>query len=945
MKHVSGLLLLLISLNLSAQENDLYLDLSGEWKVGLDREDKGEAEKWYEIPLSESLSLPGSLAENGLGDAITPATEWTGQVVDSSWYHAAKYAPYREEGNIKIPFWLQPEKKYTGAAWFQKEVLIPESWDNKHVVLHLERPHWETSVWIDEREIGSQNFLATPHNYILTGKLDPGKHLISIRVDNRIKEVNPGINSHSIADHTQSNWNGLVGELSLKASPLIFIESIRLSPDVEKGQVRATLRLRNISGKAQGGSIRLQCREAGSGKDLKEMSQEIPLINDAESLSTELIYHMGSDPLLWDEFNPNLYLMELELTSAEGVDHRQVQFGMREFKSEGKRFAINGRPLFLRGTLECAIFPKTGYPPTSTGEWIKIMEAVKAHGLNHIRFHSWCPPEAAFDAADRMGVYLQVECSSWANSGASIGDGKPLDAWLYKEAESILESYGNHPSFCMMAYGNEPAGLRQEKYLRDFISHFRNQDPRRVYTGGAGWPYLKSADFFNAPRARIQGWGQGLESIINAHPPQSHFDFREIIDETPMPYVSHEIGQWCVYPNLKEVEKYDGVLKARNFEIFRESLEASGMASLADSFLLASGKLQALCYKADIEAALRTPEMAGFQLLDLHDFPGQGTALVGVLDPFWEEKGYISPDEYARFCNETVPLARLKKRVFSGSENLEALVEVAHFGKTELKDPQIEWKIGSEWGKVVAEGSFKKEVIRVDNAQELGIIQLQLSEIRYPVKLKLEVSVNQFSNSWDFWVYPEDHAEADLTGIHLSSQLDQASLEVLKRGGKVLWTLPEGSLSDESGGNIALGFSSIFWNTAWTRGQAPHTLGILCDPAHPALASFPTEYHSNWQWWDAMHHGQAIRLDGFEKQIHPIVRVIDDWFENRPLGLIFEARVGQGKIIVCGTDLLKGQADRLEARQLLYSLLDYMASDQFAPSSGVTPDELLRLVK
>jgi hypothetical protein len=497
----------------------------------------------------------------------------------------------------------------------------------------------------------------------------------------------------------------------------------------------------------------------------------------------------------------------------------------------------------------------------------------------------------------------------------------------------------------MMAYGNEPAGLRQEKYLKDFISHFRNKDPRRVYTGGAGWPYLKSADFFNAPRARIQGWGQGLESIINASAPQTHFDFRDIIDETPVPYVSHEIGQWCVYPNLKEVEKYDGVLKARNFEIFRESLEASGMASLADSFLLASGKLQALCYKADIEAALRTPEMAGFQLLDLHDFPGQGTALVGVLDPFWEEKGYISPEEYGRFCNETVPLARLKKRVFSGSENFEALVEVAHFGKAELTEPQIQWKIGSEWGLVVAEGSFEKELIRVDNTQELGTIQMPLSEIRYPVKLKLEVSVNKFSNSWDFWVYPEHTADSDTAGIHLSSQLDQESLDVLKRGGKVLWTMPKGSLSDASGGNIALGFSSIFWNTAWTRGQAPHTLGILCNPAHPALASFPTEYHSNWQWWDAMHHGQAIRLDGFETHIEPIVRVIDDWFENRPLGLIFEARVGKGKILVCGTDLLSNAGERLEAKQLLYSLLTYMQSPGFQPVSEITFMELERITR
>jgi hypothetical protein len=618
---------------------------------------------------------------------------------------------------------------------------------------------------------------------------------------------------------------------------------------------------------------------------------------------------------------------------------------MREFKTEGKRFTINGRLIFLRGTLECAIFPKTGYPATEVSYWKKMMKSAKAHGLNHMRFHSWCPPEAAFEAADELGVYLQVECSSWANSGASIGDGKALDQWLYEEAEQILEAYGNHPSFCMMAYGNEPAGANQVLYLNEFVTHFKKKDPRRVYTGGAGWPFIESADYLNDPNARIQGWGEGLRSIINTSAPQTTFDFRQIIDVVPMPYVSHEIGQWCVYPNFKEIKKYDGVLKPRNFEIFQETLEASGIGHLADSFLLASGKLQALCYKADIEAALRTPEMAGFQLLDLHDFPGQGTALVGVLDPFWEEKGYITPGEYSRFCNETVPLARMEKRVFSTDEIFEAKVEVAHFGREILINPDIRWKVSTQWDTLIAEGRFEKKEIMLDNKQDLGSIQIPLDHILYPLQLTLELNVNQFSNSWDFWVYPEVIPEISDGDIHVTGELDQAAVEVLKNGGKVLWTLAPNSLSSASGGDIALGFSSIFWNTAWTSGQAPHTLGILCNPEHPALAGFPSEYHSNWQWWDAMHDGQAIMLNGFENKIEPIVRIIDDWFENRSLGLIFEAQVGEGRIIVSGADLISDSENRLEAKQLLYSLKNYMVSPEFEPNSEISIDELNRLTK
>jgi len=945
MKKITAFIIILSALFSCKQGPDLTMDLSGQWMVRLDRNDQGIPEEWFREKFENTVLLPGSLAENGLGDDISVHTVWTSTIVDSSWYTADKYAPYREEGNIKIPFWLQPEKRYVGAAWFQKELSIPENWIRKHVVLRLERPHWETRVWIDDKELGMQNSLGAPHSYPLTGLLGPGEHTITIRVDNRIKDINPGVNSHSIADHTQSNWNGLAGDLSLKASPLVYLDQVRLFPHVEQKLVRVQVHIRNHSGNKQDCSLKIKAVAPDPGEKLESAKHEFSLTDGVDQQVIELSYPMGDSPALWDEFEPNLYTMFLELTSDEGADARQVRFGMRQFRADGKRFTINGRPVFLRGTLECAIFPRTGYPPTDKESWKKIMMAVRAHGLNHIRFHSWCPPEAAFAAADETGIYLHVECSSWANQGSTLGDDKPIDSWLLDEAESILAAYGNHPSFCMMAYGNEPGGSRQIPYLDAFITHFQEKDPRRAYTSGAGWPYLESADFFSDPRARIQRWGEGLNSIINREAPQTEFDFRHIVDAVPMPYVSHEIGQWCVYPNFREIEKYEGVLKARNFEIFRESLEENGLGLKADSFLLASGKLQALCYKADIEAALRTPEMAGFQLLDLHDFPGQGTALVGVLDPFWEEKGYISPEEYRRFCNETVPLARMKKRIYSNAETLEAELEVAHFGSGTLRDPDIRWSISTPDGNIIAEGSFHRQEIFLDNNQSLGRIQVPLNPIKGPEKLKLELSVNQHSNDWDFWVYPAELPDQYADDIHVTGTLDQTALELLGRGGKVLWTLGPGSLSGEFGGNIALGFSSIFWNTAWTRGQAPHTLGLLCNPDHPALEAFPSEYHSNWQWWDAMHHGRAIRLDGFEEKIDPIVRIIDDWFENRSLALIFEAKAGDGKILVCGSDLLTDLDKRLEAKQLLHSLKNYMHSPRFDPGTEVSLENLLDMQK
>jgi hypothetical protein len=926
----------------SANRKENTIDLSGDWSFRLDPESKGIAGRWFAEELSGHVRLPGSLTENDIGDDISVNTQWTGDIVDSSWFKDPAMTKYRQPGNIKVPFWLQPEKYYKGMAWYQKKVKIPGSWNGKNIQLFLERCHWETRVWVDGHEAGLQNSLGTPHIYDLTGWLSPGSHTLTVCVDNRVKEINVGNNSHSISDHTQGNWNGITGRLELQARPPVFIAGVSIYPDLKNKQVKAILDVLNTTGSDD----TLQIIISGKSEQNESIGPALMAFQHIalKGLNNiEVIYPMDDNPLVWDEFTPNLYRMKIEISDAQGRgDARETLFGMREFKTSGSQFTINGHPVFLRGTLECAIFPKTGYPPTDTASWMRIFRIARAHGLNHMRFHSWCPPEAAFVAADHTGFYLHVECSSWANQGASIGDGKPLDHYLYEESEHMVKTYGNHPSFCMMLYGNEPAGSKQDKWLTDFVSYWKHKDPRRLYSSGAGWPILPVTDFNSTPIPRIQGWGEGLGSIINAQPPRTDFDWSDRLPGRDKPTVSHEIGQWCVYPDLKEITRYNGVLKARNFEIFRESLRQQGMEQLADSFLLASGKLQTICYKADIEAALRTPGFAGFQLLDLHDFPGQGTALVGVLNPFWESKGYITPQEYRRFCNATVPLIRLPRMIYNSGETLKAQVEIAHFGKEDLTDVIPAWIMKDANGLVRFSGELPKTNVPAGSRTILGEIVQPLGNMNNPEKFTLTLQVAGHENSWDIWVYPEKLPQPDAF-ILVTPKLDAHALQVLEQGGKVLLTPKMGSLKSEQGGDIAVGFSSIFWNTAWTNKQPPHTLGILCNPGHPALASFPTEYHSNWQWWDAMSHANAIVLTGLPVGLQPIVRIIDDWFTNRPLAMIFEAKTGNGKIIVCGVDLLTGQDKRPEARQLLYSLKKYMAGDKFNPKVYIETKKIREL--
>lgn len=917
------------------------MDLSGSWNVRLDPARQGRAEHWYEKNLGQPISLPGSIEDARLGEAITPSTKWTGGILDRSYFTSDKYAEYRKPGKVKVPFWLQPETHYTGPVWYVRTFEIPASWSGKRVTLVLERPHWKTTVWLDDREVGSSDSLSTEHVFELGSDLKAGPRQLTLLVDNTL-DPDVGENSHSVSDHTQGNWNGVVGRIQLIATPTTWIEDLQIF-------TRPKNRTLDIRGRVEHGPNAPQSSRISLQTDLSPDAAFASVQPDG-TFAASLPLGANADAERWDEFTPNLHRLT---ASLENQERREIAFGLRTIEADGRQLTINGRAIFLRGTLDCAAYPRTGYPPMDQATWKTVMSTIKAHGLNHIRFHSWCPPEAAFVAADELGLYLQIEVASWPNWSTTLGDGKPVDAWINAETARILRAYGNHPSFVLLCAGNEPGGDHYSSWLAKWVAEQKSRDPRRLYTAGAGWPELPENDYHLTSEPRIQHWGAGLQSRINARPPETTTDYGDFIRERTAPVVSHEIGQWCVYPNFSEIPKYTGYLKPRNFEIFQDSLKAKGMETQAHDFLIASGKLQALCYKEDIESALRTPHMGGFQLLGLSDFPGQGTALVGVLDAFWERKGYISPEEFHRFSSATVPLARLTKRVFTTDEHLRAEVEVAHFGKEDLREVDASWRLNSDDGSVAARGTFAGHELTRGARNLLGTIDLSLSALSAPARYKLVVSARTHSNAretvendWDVWIYPSPEKvelRADAS-VLVASNLDSGAIEQLTHGASVVLLIPpEKVLADETAGPIVLGFSSIFWNTAWTKGQAPHTLGILCDPKHPALAHFPTDGWSNWQWWYPISRAAPMILDALPKDLRPIVQVIDDWTTNRKLALIFEARVGNGRLLVTSVNLTDPSLDPVR-RQLRASLLAYASSERFQPRIAVEPERLLKIL-
>ena len=894
------------------------IDLKGTWRVALDREDVGVDESWFEQEFSNPIELPGALRDSGYGDEITAETQWMSRLHDRHWYLRKEFKPYAEPGNVKVPFWLQPERKYTGVAWYQRDITIPEQWRGRRSVVSFERAHWATMLWLDDTLIGYNDSLGTPHVYDL-GVLEPGSYRLSVRVDNRylvpIRE-----DAHAITDSTQSNWHGLAGALKLTSTTPVWIDDARVYTDIERKTVRVEVEVGNATGMSGKGILSLHDRN-------------VPVAWDADGGKAEIEISLGSNARLWDEFNPELHRLTLTLKGDDANDARELVVGLRKIESRDAKFYINGRHMFFRGTHEGCTFPLTGYPPTDVAAWKEIFAVCKDYGLNHMRFHSWCPPEAAFVAADEMGIYLQPECSNW---GQYSSRDNVMKDFLYRETEQIVKAYGNHPSFVMLSSGNEPAGPWQE-ILTPWLIEWKGRDERRIYASQTGRFYgsrpgpVDDIDYLIAIRIGMMRF-RGDSGWFGR-------DYRASLEGTNYPVISHETGQWCAYPDFREMSKYIGALKPRSFEIFRESLAAHGMLEQAHDFMMASGALQLECYKQEIEGLLRTPGMGGFQLLDLHDFPGQGTALVGPLNVFWESKGYVTPAQFRRFCNVTVPLARFEDRVYTTDDDFTVDLEIAHFGRTPLKGVTPVVKILDETGKIVVSGELPVRDVPFGTAISLKEMSVSLGAFSAPQKYRLVLGLKGLStieNDWEFWVYPPDVSTSVPADVLVTRSFDQAEKR-LAAGGKVLFLPAYNQLGWDS---PPVGRLPIFWNRLmgpeWER-----FLGLLCDPKHPALAEFVTDTYYDWQWQDVTRpYCRAVNMDRLPRRLKPIVQMIDDWNRNYKLGLVFECRMGAGKLMVCSADLESDLARRPVARQLRRSLLNYMASEAFAPAVDVTAAQM-----
>ncbi len=909
-KIVILLTIIICTLKLNAQNT---IDLQGKWIVQLDSFKTGIQKKgvWHLV------DLPGSLAENGLGKKT-------------------------KGSDFGI---LTPAYKYIGIAWYQKEIDIPEKFKNKEISLFLERVLWESTAYIDGREINKQDALGTPHIHPL-GILKPGKHVLTVKINNDMIH-NIGDKGHAYSDYTQSIWNGIVGKIELQIKDKTHFSSIQTYPDVDRDLLKIDITL--ISNRNQKGIIKFKIRELKTGNIVKTFSANEKFKKGTNKKN--IVLTLGGTLKKWSEFNPNVYVLEASLITNKYKDSLEVEFGFVKISHDKHHILINNKPVFLRGNLDCVHFPLTGYPSTSVKDWERIFRIYKDYGLNHVRFHSWTPPEAAFKAANRIGIYIHAEASIWIDWWMSIdmkAKGRPemdtkghpkglgkdpvRDRFVIMEMNRVVDTYGNNPSFTMFCIGNE-LGNADFDIMSNWISDLKQKDPRRLYSASTARLVMPTDDYYVTHYIK----GKRARGLNGA---KTDWDFEKVYRQMDIPVIAHEIGQWPVYPVWEETKKYKGVLKARNFEEFQKMAQKNGIDDQDEDFRRASGALNQLLYKYETESFLRTKSCAGVQLLSMQDYQGQGEALVGWLDAFWDSKKITSSEKFRQHFNVTVPLLRVKKFVWENDETLKGKIQLSHFDNKIINEANLYLTVKNPKGELVFDKKYIVKNIAPGSLIDIGNFSFPLSNIAKATELQINAKLEDtpFKNSWKIWVFPRKTPGINTEDVLISEDLNPDILNKLENGAKVL--LLAHHLGDDST-SVSVDFYPLYWSLTFFPGQGKTSIGTLFKKDHPAFNYFPTSYHSDWQWESLRQNTKGFILNELPKSYKPIAQVVDDFHRNNKEGTIFEFSVGKGKLLVCGYDLNK---DTLPAaRQLKYSLLRYIKSKDFNPKFSVKKDFLSKL--
>ena len=954
--------------------------LNGKWHVVLEDGTTGQ------------MDLPGTLDENGIGHRDVGANQWHPDAVLGN-------AAGEIDKDAPIATRFTRRHTYEGEARISRKITVPDYGTDRLFVLAERARALRLLVDGEACAVFRQGTLSTPYIFELTGAA-PGEHEFTFLSDNSYPGMPKAAICYSSAatDETQTNWNGILGECSMYTSPQNFIDSLRVYPRAVKKEEK----------NKAGGYVLDVCVELAPGakkvyKDAKIILQSEALaageLEDTQTL-TEIISYSGEGlaeagtdkeenpktmeiwfrdlPLrenvkLWDEDEGNLYEMAVTLDNGMPAEDKggstaecRTRFGIRSFGDNGSgRLALNGRAIFLRGEANCAEYPETGHPPMTIPEWKEMLLKYRSYGINFVRFHSHCEPEAAFAAADELGMLLQPELSHWDPKDAFGTE----ESYRYYRAElvDLLKTYANHPSFVMLTLGNElQAQDEGRERMRELVRTAKRMDPTRLYANGSNAFYGEEgcdpeSDFYTSQSCKdvvIRGTFSGMRGYLNENYPSADRTYdeamAEIRKEYQKPVFSFEVGQFEVLPDFEELESFHGISDPVNLKLIKKRVEERGLLPTWEKYVEATGELSRLAYREEIEAAMRTRELSGISLLGLQDFPGQGTALVGMMNSHLEPKPYdfARPERFREFFQECRILVKLPHYTYEAGERLIAEVEAANFGKGNIEGVFC-WTLAgkksvSENGNcepaeikskntVIATGEDTEITIcRPGSYTEVGSLDIPLDFVEKNTALTLKVRIGDSISAYPIWVYRKTTPVCP-ENVYETRAFDVKTREILQNGGRV-YLSPDAD-KESLPNSIKTQFTTDFWSVG-TFADQEGGMGQLIDTEHPIFKEFPTDFHTDWQWW-IMATKRAVVLP------HPMKTIItemDSYAFLRPMAQLIEFRCLKGNVLLSTMELHKSQ-QYPEARALQTAIYEYLSGEDFEPSEEIAEEELSMLVR
>lgn len=944
--------------------------LNGKWHVVLEDGTTGQ------------MDLPGTLDENGIGHRDVGANQWHPDAVLGN-------AAGEIDKDAPIATRFTRRHTYEGEARISRKITVPDYGTDRLFVLAERARALRLLVDGEACSVFRQGTLSTPYIFELTGAA-PGEHEFTFLSDNSYPGMPKAAIYYSSAatDETQTNWNGILGECSMYTRPQNFIDSLRVYPRAVKKEEK----------NKAGGYVLDVCVELAPGakkvyKDAKIILQSEALaageLEDTQTL-TEIISYSGEGlaeagtdkeenpktmeiwfrdlPLrenvkLWDEDEGNLYEMAVTLDNGMSAEDKggstaecRTRFGIRSFGDNGSgRLALNGRAIFLRGEANCAEYPETGHPPMTIPEWKEMLLKYRSYGINFVRFHSHCEPEAAFAAADELGMLLQPELSHWDPKDAFGTE----ESYRYYRAElvDLLKTYANHPSFVMLTLGNElQAQDEGRERMRELVRTAKRMDPTRLYANGSNAFYGEEgcdpeSDFYTSQSCKdvvIRGTFSGMRGYLNENYPSADRTYdeamAEIRKEYQKPVFSFEVGQFEVLPDFEELESFHGISDPVNLKLIRKRVEERGLLSVWKKYVEATGELSRLAYREEIEAAMRTRELSGISLLGLQDFPGQGTALVGMMNSHMESKPYpfARPERFREFFRESRIFVKLPRYTYEEGEHLTAEVEVANFGKESITG-ELGWTLGyrdcavnSGRGELRCDRADRQKNCPPGTYTSLGRLDIPLEVKGVSAALILTVSIGDCTSTYPVWVYQKTSPECP-KNVYETRVFDEQTRAVLQNGGRV-YLSPDAD-RESLLNSIKTQFTTDFWSVG-TFADQEGGMGQLIDTEHPIFKEFPTDFHTDWQWWIVAGKRAVI----LPRSMKSVITEMDSYAFLRPMAQMIEFRCLKGKVLLSTMELHKSQ-QYPEVRALQASIYTYLSGENFEPAEEITEEELSMLVR